>query len=286
MQETGSRLIVPLHPKRHDGVPFFMVSGLGGHALSSQLLTSGVPEPWVGRGLQYPSFLPEEPEYRTFEAMAERLIHEVMASQQQGPYILVGYSMGGLLCVELAREVLRRGHRTAIVLIDVKLFEHAPFKPLPVRVASKIGWLLRDTWAKASGSTSKRDGRIATQRRLSHTPEQAGELPAPFARAIAEGRAALDSYKLRPVGVPSVLIRCSELARWDALRTWPHDYGWGAYTDNRGVLVSPGDHLGMIQGPNLLRIGAAMGEALSIVYEATQDLPITRRPQQFEQINP
>jgi len=277
MEDERARLIMPLHPKRQDGVSFFMASGLGGHALSAQVLTSRVPEPWIGRGLLYPSFVAEEPSYRTFEGMAERLIVEIFRSQAEGPYLFVGYSMGGLLCVELARQVIRHGHRAGIVLVDVKLFQHAPLKPFFTRWPRKAYWMARDAWTRFTQRRSKRNARMAAQRRLSHEGGMQSDLPPPFARAIADGRAALDAYQLTPVDAPTVLIRCSELAWWDALRNWPADYGWSRYTDHRAVLVSPGDHLGMIQGPNLVPIGAAMGQALSIVHAAALEYPVSQR---------
>jgi thioesterase domain-containing protein len=261
---TATVSVLPLHQSRPQDCPFFVVPGLGAHLLSTQVLAARVPEPWCGFGVSYPSFLLSESPDRTFAAMAGRMVDSIRRVRPEGPYRLVGYSMGGLLAVEMARHLLEAGAEVGLVLVDVKLFEHAPLKPVYERLPLKAYWMTRD-WVSRHGKDGKAAERTAMQRRISHVPDATQGLPESFAKAIREGRSALDAYRLESVNASSVVIRCSELAWWDSLRNWPSDYGWGRYTDVLAVLTSPGDHLTMTRGPNLEHIGYAIGKSLDIL---------------------
>jgi len=242
--------------------------------LSAQVLTAHVPEPWRGFGLLYPSFLEDEPRRTTFEAMAERMVDDIRKHQASGPYLLMGYSMGGFMCVELARRLKQLGHRAGIVLIDVKLFQHAPLLPFHKRLPKKAYWVLRqriERWTKRSKDAQF----LAAKRQISNLGDQtkAPHKSPAFQRAIEDGRAAMKAYSLTEVDVPLALIRCEEMAWWDALHQWPDDYGWGKYARVVGVFTSPGDHLGMVRGPQLVHVGRAMGKALAMVRDAADQLP-------------
>jgi thioesterase domain-containing protein len=267
-------LVVPLDAQKTDGIPFFMVPGLGGHVMSAQVLTRHVPEPWRGFGILYPAFSDSEPRLTSFAAMAERLVPDILEHQANGPFLFMGYSMGGFVCVELARALRARGHRAGIVMVDVKLVWHAPLLPVFKRLPLKAYWMLREQAVKVF-DRSKTRARELEKRRLSRVEEQgiAGGGNPSFRRAVVDGRTALAAYELTPFNVPIALIRCAEMAWWDSLRQWPHDYGWSQYTRVLDVSTSPGDHLQMISGPRLQPLGEAMARALGLVSDAVQALP-------------
>ncbi|MEH1805764.1 amino acid adenylation domain-containing protein [Nostoc sp.] len=58
------------------------------------------------------------------EDVAARYIQELFVVQPQGPYFLAGHSFGGKLAFEIAQQLLRKGHKVALVAI---LDTTAPF---------------------------------------------------------------------------------------------------------------------------------------------------------------
>ncbi|MHC0061927.1 amino acid adenylation domain-containing protein [Nostoc sp. UIC 10890] len=58
------------------------------------------------------------------EDVAARYIQELLVVQPQGPYFLAGHSFGGKLAFEMAQQLLRKGHKVALVAI---LDTTAPF---------------------------------------------------------------------------------------------------------------------------------------------------------------
>ncbi|MFF2044095.1 thioesterase domain-containing protein [Kitasatospora sp. NPDC058170] len=70
-------------------------------------------------GLQCHGISPANPADRTIEDMAARYIRAVTAVQPEGPYEILGYSMGGFIAFEMARQWEARGERVALVgLLD------------------------------------------------------------------------------------------------------------------------------------------------------------------------
>ena len=55
---------------------------------------------------------------RSIEAMVETLIPALLALQPHGPYVLLGGCYGGLLALELGRQLLRQDERVVVLLLD------------------------------------------------------------------------------------------------------------------------------------------------------------------------
>ena len=65
--------------------------------------------------------------YETVEEMAAHYVREVRAFQPEGPYYLGGYSFGGKVAFEMARQLRTAGHVTALLaFLDTSSFPVAP----------------------------------------------------------------------------------------------------------------------------------------------------------------
>jgi acetoacetyl-CoA synthetase len=98
--------------------PILITHGLGGRASFSQLakhIRTGHPIYGIqARGVDGL----EEPLDR-IEDMAEFYLNALSALQPQGPYILIGYSFGGLIALEMAQRLSHAGKSVALlVLVD------------------------------------------------------------------------------------------------------------------------------------------------------------------------
>ncbi|RMG96140.1 MAG: alpha/beta fold hydrolase [Chloroflexi bacterium] len=102
-----------------DEPPLFCVHGGGGHVLIyvrlAQLL--GTKRPFYA--FRSVGLNGEAPPLRTVEEMAAHYIQLMRTRQPQGPYYLAGYSMGGVVAFEMARQLQAQGEKVAFLgIID------------------------------------------------------------------------------------------------------------------------------------------------------------------------
>src|SRR5262249_53897649 len=116
--------------------PFFCVHGLGGDVLFLRHLAAhlGLDQPLYAlrrQGLEGVS-----PPHTRVEDMAAHYSQERAAFQPEGPYLLGGYSFGGLVAYEMARQLRANGQEVALLaLIDTTFWNVPTPKSPPLRSA-------------------------------------------------------------------------------------------------------------------------------------------------------
>jgi thioesterase domain-containing protein len=120
---TGARrehsLLVDLQPERPGAAgrpPFFCVHAIGGAVLSYRELALGLgkEQPFYGiqaAGLAGGHVVDDLP------AMAAQYAAAVEAAAPHGPYLLGGWSFGGVVAFEMARQMRQRGRPVALVAL-------------------------------------------------------------------------------------------------------------------------------------------------------------------------
>jgi FkbM family methyltransferase len=112
--------LVPLQ-REGSGPTFFCVHPSGGNVFCYADLSRrlGADQPFYGfqsRGLDG-----VHPPYTEVESMAAHYVEALCAAQPEGPYLLGGYSMGGVVAFEMARQLRAQGREVALLaLLDVK----------------------------------------------------------------------------------------------------------------------------------------------------------------------
>jgi thioesterase domain-containing protein len=112
---SSAKLIVPLQPEGSES-PWFLAHPPGGILVCYQQLGH-----WIGRrpvygirsrGLQGEKGLP-----RTMEEMAEEYVTSIREVQPNGPYVLGGWSAGGLVALELAQQLMDQGESIRLLTL-------------------------------------------------------------------------------------------------------------------------------------------------------------------------
>jgi thioester reductase-like protein len=115
------RSLVPL---RSAGMarPLFCIHGLGGYVVALLPLAQALARGRKIYGLQALGLeAGQEPQDR-IKAMAASYLAEIQGVQPEGPYLLSGWSMGGLIAIEAARQLQAAGQEVALVaMIDTYL---------------------------------------------------------------------------------------------------------------------------------------------------------------------
>jgi amino acid adenylation domain-containing protein len=97
-------LVVPIQP-RGNRPPFFCVHGLGGAVLRFQELARHMAPDQPFYGIQPQGIDGGMPFLYSVEQMASCYISEMRKVQPEGPYFIGGYSFGGLVAFEMARQL-------------------------------------------------------------------------------------------------------------------------------------------------------------------------------------
>ncbi len=123
--------------------PLFVIAGLGGHVEIFRPLAELLDSDRPVYGLQGIGLDGRELPLKRIEAIADRYLREVTAIQPQGPYDLVGWSMGGIIAYEMGLQLLAaQRHLGALVIID-------EFAPLRVPLKQRVAWHWR-RWSEQS----------------------------------------------------------------------------------------------------------------------------------------
>lgn len=110
--------VVPMHAAPVAGrTPLFVVAGMYGNVLNLSHLAHLLGEDRPFYALQARGLYGDTAPHESFEEAATDYLAEVLQVQPQGPYLLGGFSGGGLIAFEMARQLLARGEQVLGVLM-------------------------------------------------------------------------------------------------------------------------------------------------------------------------
>ncbi|QSQ23762.1 amino acid adenylation domain-containing protein [Pyxidicoccus parkwayensis] len=268
--DAGAPSQSALVPLRRGGsrTPFFCVHPVGGGVLCYLELSRRLPPEQPFYGLQVP--VGQEP-HGTLEAMAGHYVDAIQEVQPHGPYLLGGWSLGGRVAYEMARQLQERGEKVALlVIIDARSREDGP--PLEEAEArAREVFQFAEHLSRQAGlnpEAAELLGQVDAgelKALLEDAPGADAGLPP---KALAELRELwrVFSRNLRatqaylPGNYPgrAVLLRAAEGPR-EGLE---EDLGWGALTSGVEVHEVPGDHFSLIAPPHVERLAERLRELL------------------------
>jgi acyl transferase domain-containing protein/thioesterase domain-containing protein len=279
------RHLVPMHSGPvGDRTPLFVVAGMFGNVLNLSHLAHLLGEERPFYALQARGLYGDLEPHETFEEMARDYIAEIRMVQPQGPYLLGGFSGGGIVAYEMARQLLEAGESVALVvmldtplplipkfsLVDrVSLFyqglRRAGFKFVHQKIRGRIEWERRQYLRRRENQ--KIEDRDKTQ-------FQSRRIGDAFMRAVA-------SYSIKPVPVRVALFRprldiqfkLSGGRLVDAERNLLYtDNGWTPLVSSIVVQEVPGNHDSMVLEPNVRVLASTLRRVLAMSFvDSKQD---------------
>lgn len=274
--------LVPLNQSRSAAAPLFVVAGMFGNVLNLRHLAMPFSDERPVYGVQARGLIGDAAPHEEVQTAAADYIAEIRALQPQGPYLLAGYSGGGITAYEMAQQLKAAGQEVAVLaMLDT---------PLPVRPAlSKIdkahiklaelrrkgpAYLLE--WAR---------NRWAWERELRRAPQETG--------GEGEGGVSFNSLRIQAAFLGAV--GRYETPRWDGPMTLfrpPLDRHWAVssgqfvtaekeyvYEDNQWrqfaprlqVIEVPGDHVSMVLAPNVTVLAQELAEVIAAALPSDAD---------------
>jgi thioesterase domain-containing protein len=265
-QQSGARGPSPLVRMQTDGdrPPFFCVHPAGGNVACYSGLARylGFDQPFYG--LRASLLEGEAGGSVRLERMAAHYLEAVRSVQPAGPYMLGGWSMGGVVAFEMAQQLRRQGEQVDVLaLID----SHAPnvasssrerneddllhqFTWYLGRLFGMEAWLMQNDIAESRGIEEQLRALLAEGARAGLVPtdlgmEQVTQLFQVFRMNV---RAMLD-YEPQPYAGRVTLLRASQQL---ADPPPPASNGWQELAaGGLEVHTVPGDHYTMMKEPQV-----------------------------------
>jgi non-ribosomal peptide synthetase component F/thioesterase domain-containing protein len=106
--------------------PLFVVHGVGGNVLNFYDLAKTLGPKYRIYGVEAQSLQPTADPLTTLEDLAAYYIREVRKVQPIGPYNFLGYSYGGFVAFEMARQLQLAGEKVELLgMLDTPVWRHA-----------------------------------------------------------------------------------------------------------------------------------------------------------------
>ncbi len=231
--------------------PLFCVHEADGHILCYRDLARHLGDDQPVYGLQPHGMDGKHPLYSRFEDMAAHFIKEIRSLQPQGPYLLGGLCVGGILAFEIAVQLQAQGQEVALLALFDAALDQAPEleigdrldrhlnKFLEMSPKEKLGYIFNKTQGKIQRTVRPYKEKIKLMNYKFYL-DKGGFLP--FLPAYIPVREVLNTYKY----VPQVYSgRVTLFRAAEGTLEWHSDpeLGWGPLAAG-GVEVydMPGRH--------------------------------------------
>ncbi len=257
--------------------PLIFVHGGGGHVLNARDLAGAMHPSQPVYGLQAAGVDGVVRPHESIEAMAEAYLAEVRALQPHGPYLLAGYSGGGVVAFEMARRLSEQGEPIGMLALIDTFHPHVKVGQASLR--QRWGRLMREGLPYLRGAVARMLGRLRTARdiRLIEAHLAAGE-PIPLSLSelhlMRSFERAARQYQPMPWPGRATLFRAEQSHR--LLHDGGPTHGWDRVVSGGvTVVVVPGDHETLLHGQNVERIASSMHELIDAVAPGADVPPVT-----------
>lgn len=290
-ERTGAKYLVPLCVGNDTSLPaLFIVGGSYGNVLHLADLASGLEGAANVYGLQYRGLIDEDEPRETFAEAATDFLSEMEGVGTPGGAFLAGYSGGGLIAVEMARQLIDRGEAVGFLgLLDTRLPARPPYQApfsiierVRIGVAGNraaghgVGDVARQAVAKllrllrgrvGLGTASPHDLDAAALEELSPTKRRSELIHAAFVRACARytvPELPLPIHYFRPADQVTYPLGRTRFDFVDGLaqRVDGAGNGWERFGRSLEVVDSPGGHYDFAHAEHAAELALRMREAI------------------------
>lgn len=245
----------------------YFVHGLGGHIIPFLQLANHLGTDQPVYALQAREINEAEGDSRTIEGIAADYLSEIRELQPEGPYYLGGFSFGGFVAYEMARQLAVQGKKVGLLaILDTQACKIPGFQRSlsPYR---KLRFHARTLWERTIYRLSRVQGQNNHNLHESKLTEQEAimgdvveeEIPEHLQLVMRSNRIALRKYVPLNYHGKITLFKSGSHGRGIC-------YGWGELTDG-GVEIFevPGTHRGIMQEPSV----AILANKLAVCIEKT-----------------
>ena len=253
----------------------FCIPGMSGTAIGIRPLAQKISNPRTIYAFELHNLDVDPLALEFIEETAKVLIQTLRQVQPHGPYALVGYSYGGNIVVEMARQLIADGLSIDLALI---IDAYVPGSTRFVSGLKKLATHLRIiTQSKFSDACDHVLSRI--RRRIIPSPQGTGKvappqsmLQTPTAQRIAKTsehcHRAFANYRPTPFPGRIALVAATDLNDWVEIVDPSEKLGWGAICQGGVDVISIGcKHLELFKEPHVTKLASYLDGMMSVIGE-------------------
>lgn len=252
--------LVTIQPGNRGKRPLFFIHALGGNVIGYQTLVRYLGKEQPIYGLQAQGLDGKQPPHTSIEDMASHYIQEIRTVQPHGPYLLGGFSSGGTIAFEMARQLVAKGEYVALLAMfdtyNPCLYINNPsllhtvyayfMSLLQLGAADKWNYFLAKVNWFQSVLTGKPNSKFDLWNEHSFTKDSN-----PYNMELIEAvkQATMADYISQPYAGRITLFTTKEVLRWCRFKPCR---GWDGMA-KQGVEIHnvPGTHLSMLGEPSV-----------------------------------
>jgi acetoacetyl-CoA synthetase len=228
--------------------PLFITHGLGGSVIDFFQVVKHIQTPHSIQGMQAKGIDGTEEPFDRIEDMAQFYLDAIRQVQPRGPYLLAGYSLGGLVTLEMAQQLIANGEKVALLAMldsypDIRYLSFAQRAQLVTRLTSRrAATAMKLPVSDALSLIIRPSRRPAVAPKVSYQPPVDVSLSPAMQRARECAYLALTRYKPRfyPGRIRFVRAEIPTDFPADPAAVWAH------LAHKFEVETVPGDHLGIM----------------------------------------
>jgi acetoacetyl-CoA synthetase len=228
--------------------PLFIAHGLGGSVIDFFQVVKHIRTPHPIQGMQAKGIDGTEDPFDRIEHMAQFHLDAIRQVQPHGPYLLAGYSLGGLVMFEIAQRLTAEGEKVALLAMldsypDIRYLSLAQRSRLVTRLATR-----RATTAMKLPVGEALSLIIRPSRRRALAPRVSYQLPVDVSLSPAMQRARECAYLALTRYKPRFYAGKIRFIRAEIPTDFPADPAavWAHLANEFEVETVPGDHLGIM----------------------------------------
>jgi amino acid adenylation domain-containing protein len=270
---AGWKCLVPIKANGSK-MPLYIIHGEGLHVLNFSDLSYFVDEEQPLFGLQAKGLDGIDKDISSMADIAAQYISEILSHNPNGPYALAGYSFGGFVAVEMERQLTAMGKEVKMLAIfdtnaENAVYNKAWYVKLPTKIKQQIPkfvFIVKSAikepvttmnyqYAYFTRQINKVSGKLG----LVKKPE-IDDLYVQINEITQKHALAFKAYNMQPFNNFVFLFKAKKRLYY------VNDFkylGWRKYA-KKGVKVFevPGDHITMLQQPNVSEFGRILQGAL------------------------
>jgi thioesterase domain-containing protein len=247
LEESTAPRVPPLVQLRAGSAepPLFITHGLGGSVMDFFQVVKHIQTPHAIYGMQAKGIDGAEEPSDRIEDMARHSLEAVKQLQPRGPYLLVGYSLGGLVTLEMARQLTAEGEKVALLAMldsypEIRYLSFAQRSRLLARLATR-----RATTAMKLPLGDAVSLLLRPSQRRSLTPRVSYQPPADVSLSPAMQRVRQSAYLALTRYQPRFYPGRIRFVRASTPTDFPADPAavWAHLASKFELETVPGDHL-------------------------------------------
>jgi amino acid adenylation domain-containing protein len=271
--------LVPIRSKGSKK-PLYLVHGAGLNLLLYTTIVAGLDPDQPVFGLQAKGLDGVDEPLYTIEEIAAYYNEEILKIDKSGSYALAGFSMGGQLAYEMAKQLVEAGHKVSFLGVFDTVSENVSDRHIPFferyklrieRLFNQVTWIIgtflkkpankkfefvAQKWRSMKQKITKDDYKIKHE---GASLGKQSELPKYLHKVHKANDIALNRYILPPYPGKLTLFRAMHQSFY--IKD-PVKYGWEEYVKEMEILDIPGEHSTIFAPPNDVLFARALQKCL------------------------